>query len=111
MNLPLVQILVVVANIQVETLKVEVGKGFMRTAIDHELVGPKAEINLVNYLNVERQKNFDTMPKGNLVKIPEPIIGDKCGNTNEINDFCTQIGESYLFLLTDQYPWKDFSSR
>jgi hypothetical protein len=49
----LVQILVVVAKIQVETLKVEVGKGFMRTAIDHELVGPKVKINLVNYLKNE----------------------------------------------------------
>jgi hypothetical protein len=33
---PLVQILVVVANIQARTLKVEVEKGFMRTAIDWE---------------------------------------------------------------------------
>jgi hypothetical protein len=70
-KLSLVQILVVVANIQVETLKVEVGKGFMRTAIDHELVGPKAQINLVNYLKNESCKNFDTTPKGNRVNIPE----------------------------------------
>ena len=49
-NLTLVQILVVVANIQVGTLKVEVEKGFMRTAVDHELVGPKVKINLVNDL-------------------------------------------------------------
>jgi len=41
MNLSLVQILVVVANIKVKTFKAEVEKGFMRTAIDHELVGPK----------------------------------------------------------------------
>ena len=38
----LVQILVVVANIQMRTLKAEVGKGFMRTAIGHELLDPKA---------------------------------------------------------------------
>ena len=44
------QILVVVANIQVRTLKVQVEKGFMRTAVDHELVGPKIKINLVNDL-------------------------------------------------------------
>ena len=42
------QILVVVANIQVRTLKAEVEKGFMRTAVDHELIDPKAKINLVN---------------------------------------------------------------
>ena len=49
-NLILVQILVVVANIQVRILKAEVEKGFMRTAVDHELVGPKEKINLVNDL-------------------------------------------------------------
>ena len=42
MNLPIVQILVVVANIKVKTFNAEVEKGFMRTAIDHELVGPKS---------------------------------------------------------------------
>ena len=41
-NQYLVQILVVVANIQMRTLKAEVGKGFMRTAIGHELLDPKA---------------------------------------------------------------------
>ena len=41
------QILVVVANIQVRTLRAEVEKGFARTAIDRELVDPKAEINLL----------------------------------------------------------------
>jgi hypothetical protein len=40
MELSLVQILVVVANIQVTILKTEVEKGFMRTAFDHELVDP-----------------------------------------------------------------------
>ena len=42
LELPLVQILVLVANIQMKTLKAEVGKGFMRTAIGHELLDPKA---------------------------------------------------------------------
>ena len=42
MKLTAVQILVVVANIQMRTLKAEVGKGFMRTAIGHELLDPKA---------------------------------------------------------------------
>ena len=41
MELPLVQILVVVANIQMRTLKAEVEKGSMRTAIGHGLLGPK----------------------------------------------------------------------
>jgi|GraSoi_2013_80cm_1033760.scaffolds.fasta_scaffold01182_2 hypothetical protein len=38
---PSVQILVVVANIQVRTLKTEVEKGSMWTVIDHGLVDPK----------------------------------------------------------------------
>ena len=37
----LVQILVVVANIQKRTLKAEVEKGSMRTAVGHGLVDPK----------------------------------------------------------------------
>jgi hypothetical protein len=41
-ELRLVQILVVVANIQMRTLKAEVEKGSMRTAIGHGLFGPKA---------------------------------------------------------------------
>jgi len=46
-QLPLVQILVVAANIKKRILKAEVGKGFMRTAVDHESIDPKAEINLL----------------------------------------------------------------
>ena len=41
MELSLVQILVVVANIQMRTLKAEEEKGTMRTAIGHGLLGPK----------------------------------------------------------------------
>ena len=52
----LVQILVVVANIQVRILKTEVEKGFMRTAFDHELVDPKVQINLVNELFIYMQE-------------------------------------------------------
>lgn len=42
MELFLVQILVVVAIIQMRTLKAEVEKGSMRTAIGHGLLDPKA---------------------------------------------------------------------
>ena len=49
MELPLVQILVVVANIQLRnfrdiSLKAEVGKGFVSTAIEHESLGTKANV-------------------------------------------------------------------
>ncbi len=41
MEQPLVQILVIVANIQMRTLKTEVEKGSMLTVIGHGLVDPK----------------------------------------------------------------------
>jgi hypothetical protein len=41
MELPLVQILVVVANIQMRTLKTDVEKGSMRTVLGHGLLDPK----------------------------------------------------------------------
>ena len=41
----LVQILVVVATIQMRTLKTEVEKGSMRTAFGHGLLDPKAKDN------------------------------------------------------------------
>ena len=47
MERPLVQILVVVASIQMRTLKAEVEKGSVRTAIGHGLVDPKALGNSV----------------------------------------------------------------
>jgi hypothetical protein len=48
-ELPLVQILVVVANIQLWifydlSLKAEVGKGFVSTAIGHESLGTKPNV-------------------------------------------------------------------
>ncbi len=41
MKQALVQILVVVANIKMRTLKTDVEKGSMRTAIGHGLLDPK----------------------------------------------------------------------
>ena len=52
MKRPLVQILVVVASIQMTTLKAEVEKGSVRTAIGHGLVGPKARGNFRYEVNV-----------------------------------------------------------
>lgn len=45
MKLILVQILVVVANTQVRTLRAKVGKGFVTIEISHELVDPKVLVN------------------------------------------------------------------
>jgi len=44
-----VQILVVVASIQMRTLKTEVGNGSMPTVIGHGLVGPEERRNCENF--------------------------------------------------------------
>ena len=50
MEQPPVQILVVVAIIQMKTLDNEVGKGSMSTAFEHGLAGPEGEGNSVHDL-------------------------------------------------------------
>ena len=66
MKRPLVQILVVVANIQMRTLKTEVGKGSASTAVGRGLVDPKRWGSSVS------KAQFVAPPsKGNPVKIPE----------------------------------------
>ena len=47
MKQPLVQILVVVANSQLETLAAEVEKGSLRTAFGQGLLGPKSLVKPV----------------------------------------------------------------
>jgi hypothetical protein len=66
-----VQILVVVANIQVRTLKAEVEKGFARTAFDRESVDPEAQINLVNSI---------IGPKGQLLGLIQVMLIMPKGN-------------------------------
>ena|GEM_PF-3851360 len=59
-----VQILVVVANIQMRTLKAEVEKGSVRTAFGHGLFDPKAPGSSI-------QRVIYSMPKGSAVNIPQ----------------------------------------
>lgn len=47
-KISLVQILVIVAIIQMKNLKIEAEKGFRWTMFDPELVGPNSEINFDN---------------------------------------------------------------
>ena len=113
-----VQLLVVVANIQMRTLKAEVEKGSARTAFVRRLVDPKAHPNgVVNVLRLwrgvpaclVRSASWRTTPKGNQAKIPEPGCGyagagspaaRESGNTNERGDASRGPGKSYLFFLT-----------
>lgn len=48
------QILEIVAIIQIENLKIEAEKGFRRTLFEPELVGPNLEINFVNGEEADR---------------------------------------------------------
>ena len=69
MEQSLVQILVVVANIQMRTLKTEVEKGSARTVIDCGSVGPKRWVN--SCYKALRFFDATSASKGNQVNIPE----------------------------------------
>ena len=56
------QILEIVAIIQIENLKIEAEKGFRRTLIDPELVDPNLEINFVKALGGVREDQGDLEP-------------------------------------------------
>jgi len=56
----LVQILVIVAIIQMKNLKIEAEKGFRRTLFEPELVDPNMEINFVkDLLVIFWRKNYN----------------------------------------------------
>jgi len=96
----------------VRTLKAEVEKGFVRTAVDHESVDPKAQINLVN--GDDRAPSFfssggrvgvqfrsSQCRKGIRVNIPEPKFWIFFyGDVSEPGDGGRCPGKSSLFFLT-----------
>ena len=103
------QILVVVANIQMGTLKTEVEKGSMRTAVGHGLVDPKRQVNSVKaciYCIVSR-KGIRLIFRNQDMEFS--------GNANELGDVSKSPGKSYLFFLTVKqslesvYPEKGFA--
>ena len=70
------QILVVVASIQMRTLKTEVGKGFMRTVFGHELVGPKRLLNCKNFeLELQSSVSLEVSRKGKWSKFHYRVSG------------------------------------
>ena len=81
MELGSVQIFLVVAIIQMRTLKAEVEKGSMRTAIGHGLLDPKAIRK--RFLN----RVFLCCRKG-MRLIFLKLVVDICGNTNKFEDVC-----------------------
>ena len=105
MQRPLVQILVVVANIQAGTLKAEAEKGFVRTAVGHESTDPKAGTDLEKGAigPVRRTSGSPPSPKGKRVDIPASGPGGG-GNANDLEAVGRRPGESSLFSLTVRTP-------
>jgi len=105
MEFILLQILVVVANIQMKTLKADVEKGSVWTAIEHGLVDPKIGTNVVNIMKIGF---FDSLKvsfiklKGKWVKILTLIfIGySRVTIFFESRDIKFSTGKSSLFYLT-----------
>jgi len=65
----LVQILVIVAIIQMKNLKIEAEKGFRRTLFEPELVDPNMEINFVkDLLVVFWRKNYNSNFKSQFIE-------------------------------------------
>ena len=93
----LVQILVVVANIQMRTLKTEVGKVSMRTALGHGLGDPKRQGNSAHadICLVSRKGNW-------LIFLRQTWILN--GNIRELGDAGGSPGKRCLFFLTVYYP-------
>ena len=98
------QILVVVANIQVRTLKAEVEKGFMVTAVDHELVDPKPQVNPANNVIVSAMGHSKvTFARRKGVRLIFLNLDMHLyGNVSELGDVSRCPGKSSLFFLTVQ---------
>ena len=93
----LVQILVVVANIQMRALKTEVEKGFMWTAVGHGLVDPRrqgcsAHAGFASYF--EREWGSYSPTKTWITN----------GNVKEFVNASGSFGKRCLFFLTTFFP-------
>ena len=96
---PLVQILVVVANIQMRTLKAEVEKGSVWTAFGHGLVDPKRWGNPVS------RAQFRAAHRKGIGLIFPNRDAEADGNVSEPGDAGGSPGKSSLFFLTARKPW------
>ena len=88
------QILVVVANIQVRSLKTEVEKGSMGTAVGHGLVDPKDQGS-----SVKAAYFVPGVRKGNRLIFRYRHVGGK-RQRHELRDVSRSPGESFLFSFT-----------
>ena len=96
----LVQILVVVANIQMQTLKTEVGKGSMWTVFGHGLAGPKRQVwfhftDWSKALCLERECRYYSAAEYWILS----------GNANKLREVRGNIGKRFLFFFTVVLQW------
>ena len=113
------QILVVVANTQARTLWAEAEKGFARTAVGRESVGPKAWVNPIRReLRAVYRPTGSPCRKGTRRKFLDPDSGAS-GDAVELGDVDGHPGESCLFFLTvrttlesvrPEIGWNDWQS-
>lgn len=114
------QILVVVANTQARTLWAEAEKGFARTAVGRESVGPKAWVNPIRRELSGGPPSESGSPcrKGTRRKFLDPDSGAS-GDAVELGDVDGHPGESCLFFLTvrttlesvrPEIGWNDWQS-
>jgi len=103
-----VQILVVVATIQMRTLKTDVEKGSMWTAIGHGSVSPKMRSKEGSECGIFIfYRTYSNKSKGKQVNILVLSVGDClfsttniCGNTNKLKYITSGPGKSFLFFVT-----------
>jgi len=103
MDRPEVLILVVVASIQIRTLKPEVENGSMTTAVGHGLAGPEELVKSANSRVAGRKLGL------RLGSSSEREVGQNShalprvpgGNTIDLRDASRCTGESCLFSFTE----------
>ena len=97
------QILVVVAIIQMRTLKAEEENVTNRTALDIGLLGPKI-------LGSPCESVLAHSRKGMRLIFLKLKVG-MCGNINHLRNVCMSPWKSFLFFLTNYWPWNWVTQR
>jgi hypothetical protein len=116
-ELPSVQILVVVANIQVRSLKTEVEKGSAWTAVDRGSVDPKAAANAVAHYGGGPSRVLTGCRKGSGLIFPHQAkerAVRKSGHARQrkrTRRRCVKPELEFSFLVEMPCPWKWFSLR
>ena len=99
-----VRILVVVANIQMRTLKAEEGKSSMWTTLTHGLVNPKRRGK-----PVWQRMMHELRKRIRLTFLKRDMMVDD--NVRESGDVVEGLEKSYFFYLITRLTWKQHNQR